>query len=146
MKYLLKKNDRMKHELNGMPLYFVWSVSRGKDTYGHNICTLREGFKRIKISSTCGGGYSMCGTVLADFIKLHFNEELKKLNSEDFYGLSFWNPETKKHCKRYRQGNKICLNGVCGFESMQAILNKIGFKLKFISAYPSEDVYVIEAN
>lgn len=146
MKYLLNKNVRMQHELNGMSLYFVWSVSRANDTYGCNICTLREGFKRNKIASTCGGGYDMKGTVLADFIKLHFENELKRLNSKEFYGLSFWNPETKKQCKRYRQGNKICLNGACGFEPMQAILDKIGFKLKFISECANEIVYVIEAN
>lgn len=146
MKYLLNKNVRMQHEINGIPVYFVWNVSKGRDTYGYNICTLREGFKRNKIASTCGGGYDMKGTVLADFIKLHFENELKHLNSKEFYGLSFWNPETKKQCKRYRQGNKICLNGAYGFESMQAILNKIGFTLKFISECANEIVYVIEAN
>ena len=88
----------------------------------------------------------MRGIVLADFIKLHFENELKRLNSKEFYGLSFLNPETKKHCERYQQGYKICLNGACGFESMQAILNKIGFTLTFICAYPREDAYVIEAN
>ena len=146
MKYLLNKNVRMKHEINGIPIYFVWSVSKGRDTYGYNICTLREGFNRNKIASTCGGGYDMKGTVLADFIKLHFENELKRLNSKEFYGLSFWNPESKKYHKRYQQGYKICLNGACGFECMQSILNKIGFKLKLISECANEIVYVIEAN
>lgn len=47
-------------------LRYDWSTSRGRDTYGYNLLTLREG--GYKVASTCGGGYDMMGTVLADFL------------------------------------------------------------------------------
>lgn len=144
-KQLLAKDERRKHPVNGLTLYFIWTISRGRDTYGYNIVTCREGFRREKVASTCGGGYDMKGTVLAGFIERHFPEELKRLNSDDFYGLSFWNPKTRKHHKTYRDGDTVHLDGGCGWSSMERILNKIGFYLRFISESRSEIAYIVEA-
>ena len=144
-KPILTKSERENHPINHLSLHFIWSVSRGRDTYGYNVVTLRTGFRREKIASTCGGGYDMKGTVLADFIKFHFADELKRLNAAEFYGLSFWNPETRKYHKFYRQGDKISLDGACGFSCIERILNKIGFSLRFIGESRNETTYTVEA-
>ena len=81
-------------------LEFKWTVSKGRQTYGYNICTLRVDGK--KVSSCNGGGYDMNGTVLGDWIAKEFSNELTKLeipwtkrNGDDvqeYYGLSFHDP------------------------------------------------------
>ena len=81
-------------------LVFKWTVSKARDTYGYNICTLRVD---DKVVSRCnGGGYDMKGTCLGDYVATSFKDELLKLdipinrrNGEDiqeYYGLTFHNP------------------------------------------------------
>lgn len=43
-------------------LQFKWTISRGRDTYGYNICSLYVDGK--KVSGCSGGGYDMMGTCL----------------------------------------------------------------------------------
>lgn len=82
-------------------LTFKWTVSRGRDTYGYNICSLYvDGHK---VSSCNGGGYDMQGTALGDWIAGAFSDELLKLNIPmsnrngqeitEYYGLSFHDPD-----------------------------------------------------
>lgn len=42
-------------------LEFKWSVSRARDTFGYNICSLwiHTDAGREKVASACGGGYDM---------------------------------------------------------------------------------------
>ena len=81
-------------------LEFKRTVSRGRDTYGYNICSLYvDGHK---VSSCNGGGYDMQGTALGDWIARIFKDDLLKLeipmsrrNGQDvqeYYGLSFHDP------------------------------------------------------
>jgi len=89
-------------------LEFKWSVSRGRDTYGYNICSLYVGGR--KVSSCNGGGYDMKGTALGHWIEKEFADQLVKLtipwttrNGErvqEYYGLTFHNPN-------YAPGEKI---------------------------------------
>lgn len=58
-------------------LEFKWSVSRGRDTYGYNICTLYADGERVARCN--GGGYDMQGTVLGHFLARHFAERLLRL-------------------------------------------------------------------
>ena len=81
-------------------LEFKWTVSRGRDTYGYNICSLRVNDQ--KASSCNGGGYDMEGTALGDWVAQNFKSELLKLeipfnmrNGEkiqEYYGLTFHDP------------------------------------------------------
>lgn len=127
-KYLLPaaRRDEILNDI--YTLHLKWSVSRGCDTYGYNICSLWIN-GREKVASTCGGGYSMTGAVLGAWIKKQFSEELKKLRPADYYGLSFWDDRAKKYRKKYRDGYKIKVDGACGMESMNKILGAIGFGL-----------------
>lgn len=57
-----RAHAKIYHELT-----VTWTVSRGRDTYGYNIVTLRE---RGDVVARCnGGGYDMRGTVFADWLE-----------------------------------------------------------------------------
>lgn len=58
-------------------LEFKWTVSRGRDTYGYNICTLYADGTRVARCN--GGGYDMEGTVLGSFIARNFRDRLLRL-------------------------------------------------------------------
>ncbi len=81
-------------------LKFKWTVSRGQNTYGYNICSLWV--DGVKVSSCNGGGYDMEGTALGNWMETAFKDELVKLDIpmntrngeevQEYYGLSFHNP------------------------------------------------------
>ena len=64
-------------ELKNHVLTFTWSTSKGRDTFGYNLLTLRENGE--KVASTCGGGYDMMGTVLADWLEKAYPSRLLAL-------------------------------------------------------------------
>lgn len=55
-------------------LEFKWTISRGRDTYGYNICSLWVDDK--KVESCNGGGYDMPGECLSSWIKSEFKDQL----------------------------------------------------------------------
>ena len=151
MKYLLNKQSReefLAHNYEFEEIYFKWTTSHNRDTYGYNICTLRD--KRgNKINSNCGGGYDMKGTAFGEFITEYFNDELKRLtanygsgdNGGGYYGLVHYNNKTHKRQKRASKNTTTYLDGGCGFSCMQSVFNKIGFKLTFVSEMKSKIEY-----
>lgn len=144
-----------------MLLSFKWTVSKGRDTYGYNICTLKADGK--KVAQCNGGGYDMKGTCLGNLVAYHFKDELLKFKTE-FYGLTFHNPNYDPGSKiiegqtveeREKEGKSLGLeryqsfysassklptklhtipliNGACGFSSVEAILKEMGYTLKYI--------------
>lgn len=56
-----------------------WSTSRGRDTYGWNICRLDDTStgKRYRCN---GGGYDMAGTVFADWMQATYQQELRAIS------------------------------------------------------------------
>lgn len=129
-KYLMSYKER--EEVCGRisTIEFRWSISRGRDTYGYNICSLWLNGAE-KVASTCGGGYDMKGTVLGAFIREYFPEQLKKMDAGKHYGLTFWNPNGKgvrgRYLKHYKEGCEFYLDGACGFREMEHFLREIGF-------------------
>lgn len=81
-------------------LEFRWTISRGQDTYGYNICSLWVDGQ--KVTSCNGGGYDMQGKCFGDWIASAFEKELNQLsipmnqrNGQDiqeYYGLTFHDP------------------------------------------------------
>ena len=84
-------------------LEFKWTVSRGRDTYGYNICTLYVDGR--KVARCNGGGYDMQGTCLGNFIASHYRDRLNALpesvfeghrrngqNVKELYGLTYHDP------------------------------------------------------
>lgn len=134
-------------------LHFKWTISRGQNTYGYNICTLLV--DGDKVGKTCGGGYDMQGTVFGEWLQNNFQNELIKLHNErgineripvntyetsngverkyslpEFYGMNLYvKPD---HIV------KVYLDGACGFESMKSIAEAIGITLKW---NPESDKY-----
>lgn len=88
-----KKREPIKPS-DGLSLQLTWSTSRGADTYGYNICTLRVHGERI--ASTCGGGYDMTGTVLGDFIQEAFQRELVAMATDHPERFAAWFDEGAK--------------------------------------------------
>lgn len=110
-------------------LKFKWTISRGRDTYGYNICSLYVDDK--KVASCSGGGYDMEGTVLGMWMEKEFYEELTTLTSNDYYGL-------------YNDNLAIRLDGACGFNCMTRVLDALGYKLKRIDSSKNQTIYILE--
>lgn len=77
-------------------LDFRWGTSRGRDSYGYNICTLYADGARV--ASCNGGGYDMTGTSLGDYIAKRFADRLLKLKPKDMPSHSHWEPKRARVC------------------------------------------------
>lgn len=121
--------------LNIHHLVISWSVSRGRDTYGYNICRLddRKTGKRYR---TCGGGYDMIGTVFGDWLADLHQEKLQALfknNPSEDCGYTV--PGYRKIPSLYGltlspKGIAFC-DGACGISSMIKIAEAIGLEVQW---------------
>ena len=127
--------------MNKETLQFKWTTSRGKDSYGYNICSLWIG--RHKVASCNGGGYDMQGTAFGEWIQDNFQDRLKKIDAEKYYGLKFYSKDYKSH-QTYQTDDKISLDGACGFSSMEKIAKAIGIKIDYITGNKNNTVYTAE--
>jgi len=119
-----------------------WTTSKGRDTYGYNICSmLIDGNKEFSCN---GGGYDMTGTVWADFIKSRFLGKLKKLNASKFYGLRFYNTKRQK-CQNTWTGEhvNVSLDGACGMMPMETIMDKLKIKREFIVRNKNQELFCV---
>ena len=87
----------------------------------------------IKGVRCTGGGYDMTGTCVGQFVEQCFPEQIKRLDSREFYGLHHWNTKSKKRQHRSSENTRTTIDGGCGMNSMRNILEKIGFKLEYIN-------------
>lgn len=143
----------------GISAEFRNTTSRGRDTYGYNICTLY--INGEKVSSCNGGGYDMRGTALGNWMEVQFTEELKGLKAHSnkqnhelvrtgrakgFYGLFFLAPnEAYGSRAKWKEGARVHLDGGCGISEMQKILNAIGYGMRYIPTRKKNDaLYMIE--
>jgi hypothetical protein len=116
-------------------LSLSWSVSRGKDTYGYNICRLDDSNtgKRFKCS---GGGYDMVGTVFAQWLMDTYPIELCGLNIHANHFVSktegsVSNPNGKYYAARYYvDENRMYIDGACGLDSILEIAKAIGLDVQ----------------
>lgn len=151
-------------------LSFKWTVSRARDTYGYNICTLRV---NGKVVSRCNGGnYDMPGTCLGHFFDTAYAERILKLSSP-FYGLTYHDPnydpgkavidnETvedreqkgesfglERYQAFYRASTELPddthtvpeIRWGIGIDSVRQIGEAIGLKLEFIHSTRNETIY-----
>lgn len=135
--------------MNTFHLALSWSVSKGRDTYGYNICRLdvpynREGFNHFlsKRYRAMGGGYDMTGTVVGDWLQERYQDRLMSIreragsqavgavhtnrNIRDagiLYGMTSYSKGTQG------RDNYVSLDGACGIESIRTIAESIGVKL-----------------
>jgi hypothetical protein len=109
--------------MKALNLIIRWSVSRSVDTYGYNVCTVRDLDTEKKISSCNGGGYDLENTAICDAICSVYSVELLKAfegvelkNNPDFYGFS-----------RSSKGFVIA-DGGCGDNVTRKLLEALGLK------------------
>lgn len=119
-------------------LSLSWSVSRGRDTYGYNICRLdsRNSGRRYKCM---GGGYDMIGTVFGDFLESEYQDQLRALVAplpKVQYGSTSWlqiaediNPSF--YGLTIRPDGHVSLDGACGFSSMRRIAEALGLSVEY---------------
>ena len=119
-------------------LHFKWGKT------GSHKCWLYDRADNV-LGSAGGGGYDKQGTAFGQFLMLHFMEELKKLNSEEFYGLSHYNPNKTKnrYQKKSSKNTRTHVDGACGFNCMVDILNRIGFDLVFVKETKWDTFYIL---
>ncbi len=102
---------------NSIVLEEKWSVSKGRDTYGYNICSLWYG--KIKVASCNGGGYDMSSTSISNFINLYFQDRLNSIPTEIEYGL----------CENNVDGNNYISYGI-GINAVNKIIKHCGMNVK----------------
>lgn len=79
-------------------LEFKWTVSRGRETYGYNICSLYV--DGCKVASCNGGGYDMRGTALGRYIARAYADRLNALTPDQMPAQSHW--------ERAREPRMLC--------------------------------------
>ena len=130
-----------------------WSTSRGVDTYGYNICRLDgplAAFPWQRRYRTCGGGYSMVGTVLGEWLADRFQNRLLAIASragsvytkvggyKSFHDDGTNRPGRliKTDClygmTHYPDKNRVLLDGACGESCMIGIAAAIGVSLSSV--------------
>lgn len=122
----------MKNQINHLVL--SWSVSKGRDTYGYNICRLddRNNGKRYR---TIGGGYDMIGTVFGEWLQENYQEQLLNIKdkSHRIYNSTLndnTNPVNFCGMTYNVKNNTVSLDGACGIESMIRIAEAIGLEVE----------------
>ncbi|QEG08729.1 hypothetical protein [Aeromonas phage 4L372XY] len=122
----------MKNQINHLVL--SWSVSKGRDTYGYNICRLddRNNGKRFRC---IGGGYDMIGTVFGEWLQENYQEKLQEIKARSHYitdeNGTVSNPRSDSlYGMRWKTDNTVSLDGACGIESMIRIAEAIGLEVE----------------
>lgn len=128
-------------------LQFKWTVSKGRDSYGYNICSLWVRGK--KVSYCNGGGYDMAGTTLGMYIMAEYQDRLLKIKdrahriynsnnlndnpidpSNNLYGMTL---------NIIKEKASVSLDGACGMSSMEKVMNAIGLTLQC----ESQNLYIL---
>ena len=118
-------------------LSIKWTVSRARDTYGYNVCTLTD--TRGSRFRCNGGGYDMIGTVVGDW--LHAFEQSALMAIKDKAG-SVYDLATHSS-ERVEPGlygltlftyngepSYLRIDGACGIETVRKIAKAAGIELK----------------
>ena len=116
-------------------LSLSWSISRGRDTYGYNICRLdsRDTGARYRCM---GGGYDMVGTVFGDFLEAEHQSRLQawahKQAMEDagYITTGYKRLVNAHHGVVIKPDGAVSLDGACGIESMLRIADAIGLDVE----------------
>ena len=109
-----------------------WSTSRGRDTYGWNICSVTDQVTSKRYSCN-GGGYDMLATSFGAWLTETYQNALREIgdrahmtyneifdatrNDDGLYGMY-----------RYDDG-RISLDGACGIEPMLEIARALGISV-----------------
>ena len=98
-------------------LALSWSISRGRNTYGYNICRL-DSYDSGKRYRCMGGGYDMTGTVVAEWLVAEHQDKLQAIHASNFYGA------------RIQSNGGVYVDGACGIECVIRIAEACGIELQ----------------
>ena len=111
-----------------------WGISRGRDTYGWNICRAvsRDTGKAYR---TIGGGYDMVGTVLGEWFAAEHQAELCALYAREYLEFKAYSQTGHHcHCKLYglfaRLDGSFYMDGACGVDCMLQIIEACGYEVQ----------------
>jgi hypothetical protein len=118
-------------------LTIKWTISRARDTYGWNICTLTD--TRGRKARCGGGGYDMTGTVLGEWLHAWHQAELMQVRERahqvyvigdrlhdtggDLYGLTWHRPSAESE-------GWVRIDGAVGIESVRKIARAAGIEVR----------------
>jgi macrodomain Ter protein organizer (MatP/YcbG family) len=141
MRTILTKNQQVEFldkNWKMTTLKFKWGKS------GSHRCRLLDRNDN-QLGVAGGGGYDKKGHAFGQWINTMFQSELKKLNSEEFYGLNHYNSNRKPRFQKYASKHtKTYVDGACGFDCMRRIIEKIGFSLEFVCETNWETIYTLK--
>jgi hypothetical protein len=119
-------------------LTIKWSTSRGRDTYGYNICklTTTEG----KTYKCMGGGYDMVGTVLGEWLCDVHQDRLQTIADRAYIDYNIKDDPAGHYVYGTRTdglyglahtgGGGMRVDGACGVESVVRIAKAAGVTIK----------------
>ena len=117
-------------------LHIRVSTSKGRDTYGYTIVTATDN-ATDKAYRTCGGGYDMRGTVVADWLESVAQDRLLALaalcgrDDSRTYGTdNKWAPIKGYYGSTINPDGSISLDGGCGIESIRHIAEAVGIVIR----------------
>lgn len=116
-------------------LSLSWTTSRGRDTYGYNICRLddRNNGQRFKCM---GGGYDMVGTVFAEWLCTTYPEKLLALKGRAHYQILLAGRQVNKNedaiygLTYHEKGDRVHMDGACGLECVLKVAELIGLDVQ----------------
>lgn len=111
-----------------------WGISRGRDTYGYNICRAvsRQSGKTYR---TIGGGYDMVGTVISDWFAAEHQKELQALYVREYMKFKAYSQTGHHcHCELYglfaRLDGSLYMDGGTGIDCMLRIIEACGYEVQ----------------
>lgn len=110
-----------------------WGISRGRETYGWNICKATSN-QTGKAYRTTGGGYDMLGTVIGEWFAAEYQTHLQALvhaNLDGFvkYGSNGSTLHNPSFCGIFiRADGTVFLDGGAGIDCMLRIIEACGFE------------------
>lgn len=123
-------------------LTISWTISKGRDTYGYNICRLDHSItgKRYKCM---GGGYDMVGDCLGQFVTDYLQADLMALADQSYYtvglvGSSVSHREGGNNLygvyAYYKDGQlvRVSVDGSCGVDSVRRIVEAMGYEFESV--------------
>ena len=116
-------------------LNLTWSTSRGRDTYGYNICRL-DSYTSGKRYRCTGGGYDMIGTVVADWLVAEHHDRLSALVCSldlepiNHYTVAGYLKAPALYGLTVCPDGRVTVDGACGLSSVERIANACGIELQ----------------
>lgn len=129
-------------------LHITFGTSRGAETYGYAVVSLRE-FGALKARCN-GGGYDMRGTVFAEWLQKEYQARLLEIGLRFSYQRNKKGESRRNEARNHlyggtfdRKENRVNLDGGCGFSSITRIAEAIGLKVRLLDAGKKQDIILV---